>query len=41
MKEAYIEAEMEVIEFECEDIITNSTPFAPYSLFDEFGNPME
>ena len=45
MKEDYIEAEMEVIEFECEDIITNSntnsTPFAPYSLLDELGNPME
>ena len=30
MKEVYVEAEMEIVEFECEDIITNSTPFAPF-----------
>lgn len=32
MKEVYVEAEMEIIEFECEDIITasNGTPFAPF-----------
>lgn len=41
MKEVYIEAEMEILAFECEDIITNSTPFAPFALFDEYGNPIE
>ena len=29
MKETYITPEMEIIEFENEDIITNSTPFEP------------
>lgn len=37
MKEIYVEAEMEIIKFECEDIITgsNDLPFAPFSLFDD------
>ena len=30
LKEIYVEAEMEIVEFECEDIITDSTPFAPF-----------
>lgn len=30
MKEIYVEAEMEIVEFECEDIITDSTDFAPF-----------
>ncbi len=30
MKEAYERAEMEIIEFECEDIITSSTAFAMF-----------
>lgn len=41
MKEIYVEPEMEIIEFECEDIITDSTPIAPLGLFDESGNLIE
>lgn len=43
MKEVYVEAQMEIIEFECEDIITgsNDTPIAPYGLVDEYGNLIE
>jgi len=41
MKEVYVEAEMEVIEFECEDIITNSTPIAPFSVLDDLNNPLD
>ena len=38
MKEIYVEAEMEIIEFECEDIITNSVPLAKFSdMVDESG----
>lgn len=29
MKEVYVTPEMEVVEFETEDIITASTPFVP------------
>ncbi len=32
MKEIYISPKMEIVEFESEDIITNSTPFAPYAI---------
>lgn len=41
MKEVYVEAEMEVIEFECEDIITNSTPIAQFSVLDDLNNPLD
>ena len=34
MKEVYVEAQMEIIEFECEDIVTVSTPIAPFSSMD-------
>ena len=29
MKEKYFEAEMEIVEFECEDVITTSEPPVP------------
>lgn len=38
MKEVYEEVQMEIIEFACGDIITDSTPIAPLSIFDESGN---
>ena len=44
MKEIYIEPQMEVIEFDNEDIImtsTNETTFALFGLVDEYGNPIE
>jgi len=34
MKEVYVEAEMEIIEFECEDIVTVSTPIVDFSTMD-------
>ena len=41
MKEIYVEAKMDIIEFECEDIITDSTPIAPLDLFEESDNYIE
>ncbi len=42
MKETYVTAEIEIIEFEAEDIITNSTPFVPFVLDEnDDGNPDE
>lgn len=41
MKAVYTEAKMEIIEFECEDIITDSTPIAPLGLFDESGEDVK
>lgn len=32
MKESYVNAEIEIIEFETEDVITNSLPFVPFGL---------
>ena len=34
MKEVYVEAQMEIIEFECEDIVTVSTPIIDFGSMD-------
>lgn len=32
MKEKYIRPEVELTEFVCDDVITNSMPFVPYDM---------
>lgn len=37
MKEIYVKPEMEIIEFECEDVITTSGPETPFMPYNEEG----
>lgn len=40
MKETYVKAEMEIVEFECEDVIRTSAPELPYVPYNPYDDNM-